>query len=46
MRAVGEQVPLADGIFDLAISEHGAAIRPIPTAGSLRRPNSPAPEAS
>jgi SAM-dependent methyltransferase len=43
VRAAGEQVPLRDGAFDLAISEYGAAIwadpyRWIPEAHRLLRP--------
>jgi SAM-dependent methyltransferase len=43
VRAVGEQVPLRDGTFDLVISEYGAAIwsdpyRWIPEAARLLRP--------
>ncbi len=43
VRAAGEQVPLRDGSFDLAISEYGAAIwadpyRWIPEAARLLRP--------
>jgi SAM-dependent methyltransferase len=43
IRAVGEQVPLADGSFDLALSEYGAAIwadpyRWIPEAARVLRP--------
>jgi SAM-dependent methyltransferase len=43
VRAVGEQVPLRDGAFDVAISEYGAAIwadpyRWIPEAARLLRP--------
>jgi SAM-dependent methyltransferase len=43
VRAAGEQVPLRDGLFDLVISEYGAAIwadpyRWIPEAARLLRP--------
>ena len=40
VEASAEDVPLPDESFDLAVSEYGASIGPIPSCGSRKRPGS------